>query len=252
MSETTLLRALRVVDEISKHPDGLGFSALRKFLGDPSPTTVNNILKELLGMEVLQKTSGKTYVLGTRTYFWGKAAARNNDPMRIVRARMRGLHEEFQASVNLFTCSHGNLFCLESFVAPQSPSMWPAGQSLALSLPVVGSVFFYDPAQLRDEGLLQQELAAHGEEISLDDVKNMIREALQTRMQDDGGLFYPGMRRFAVPIRDRERTVLVLGLGVLEARLNRSDIRDRIASRMEEARQSLERTFNNQYSEKDL
>ncbi|PTN38948.1 transcriptional regulator, IclR family protein [Desulfonatronum sp. SC1] len=251
MSETTLLRALKVVDEISRHPEGLGFSAIRIFLGNPSPTTVNKILKELLGMDVLQKTSGKTYVLGTRAYFWGKAAARSNDPMRVVRAHMRGLHEEFQASVNLFTCSQGSLFCLESFVAPHSPSMWSAGQSLALSLPVVGSVFFHDPVQLRDEGFLQQELAAHREEISLDDVKNMIREALQTRIQDDGGLFYPGMRRFAVPIREQERTVLVLGLGVLEARLNRSEIRDRIVSGMVEARESIEQRFNHQYPEKD-
>jgi DNA-binding IclR family transcriptional regulator len=250
MSETTLVRALRVVDEISKYPDGLGFSAIGKFLGNPSPTTVNKILKELVVMDVLHKTSRKTYVLGIKTYFWGKAAAKRNQPMRVVRVHMRRLHEEFQASVNLFTSSQDNLFCLESFVAPQSPSMWPAGKSLALSLPVVGSVFFYDPEQLQDEAFLKRELRAHHEPISLDDVETMIREARDTQMQDDRAMFYPGMRRFAIPIREQGRTVMVLGVGVLEARMDKGDLYSQITSGLDEVRSSLDEEFNN-YSEKD-
>lgn len=250
MSETTLARALRVVDEISKHPDGLGFSAIRKFLGNPSPTTVNKILKELIVMDVLHKTSRKTYVLGIKTYFWGKASAKRNQPMQTVRVHMRGLHEEFQASVNLFTSSKDNLFCLESFVAPQSPSMWPAGQSLPLSLPVVGSVFFYDVEQLQDKAFLKRELATHQESISLDDVQAMIHESMDKQMQDDRALFYPGMRRFAIPIKEQGRTVMVLGLGVLEARIHKGDLYRQITSRLEEIRSSLEEKFNDN-SEKD-
>lgn len=250
MSETTLSRALRVIDEISKYPDGLGFSAIGKFLSNPSPTTVNKILKELVAMDVLHKTSRRTYVLGTKTYFWGKAAAVRNQPMQAVKAYMRRLHEDFQASVNLFTLSQGSLFCLESFVAPQSPSMWPAGQSLTLNLPVVGSIFFYDPVQLTDQAFLKRELAAHHEPISLDDVQSMIREALDTQMQDDRALFYPGMRRFAIPIREQGQTVMVLGLGVLEARMSRDDLCRRITSRLDETRSSLDEEFNN-YFEKD-
>ncbi|WP_028574285.1 IclR family transcriptional regulator [Desulfonatronovibrio hydrogenovorans] len=250
MSETTLARALRVIDEISKHQNGLGFSAIRIFLGNPSPTTVNKILKELVAVDVLHKTSRRTYVLGTKTYFWGKAAAKRNQPMQVVRAHMRWLHDEFQASVNLFTLSQGRLFCLESFVAPESPAMWPAGQSLALSLPVVGSIFFYDPATLTDETFLKQELAAHHEPISLDDVQVMIRKAGNTQMQDDRALFYPGMRRFAIPIREQDQTVMVLGLGVLEARMLKNDLCGKIASRLEQTRSSLEEVFND-YSNKD-
>lgn len=244
MSQTILTRALQVVDEISKYPEGLRFSWIRNFLGNPSPTTVSKILKELVVADVLSKNADGSYVLGMKVYFWGKAASRRHGIMQNIRSHMRSLHHDLGASVNLFTCSEDNMFCLESFMAPQSPSMWPGGQSLELALPVIGSVFFYSPAQLRDEAFLRSQIEKHTEKMSFSEVQRMIETALNRDLQDDLGLFYPGMRRLAVPIREAGQVVMVLGLGVLEARIRKSGALEDIVSRLREAKSGIEDDVN--------
>ena len=232
MSQTTLTRALSVVDEVSKHPDGMRFSRIKTFLGNPSPTTVTKILRELSAMDVLAKNSGGAYVLGVKTYFWGKAAATRHGMMQTIREEMKQLNEELNVSINLLTCSGGTVFCLESFMAPQSPSMWRGGQSLDLELPVIGSIFFYPADQLEESRFLASELEKHGEAIPLARVEQMIKESWDSGLQDDFALFYPGARRFAVPIRENNHIVMVLGLGILEARLSKPGLLETILDRL--------------------
>jgi DNA-binding IclR family transcriptional regulator len=244
MGETTLSRALKTIDEISKYPEGLRFSQIRKFLGNPSPTTVTKILKELTSTDVIAKNSDGAYVLGVKPYFWGKATSRRQGLMQNIREHMKNLHLEFGASVNLFNSSGGNMFCLESFMAPQSPSMWQGGQSLELELPVIGSIFFYPDEKLENEEFLSSEIAKHSEEISLSRVRQMIKESFSTGFQDDFGLFYPGVRRFAVPLKEDGKTIMVLGVGVLEARLKKEGLAESIISKMKDIKIRIEDEIN--------
>lgn len=240
MGQTTLTRALCVIDEVSRHNDGMRFSEVRAFLENPSPTTVSKILRELTAMDVLTKNAHGAYILGIKPYFWGKAAATRQGMMQQIQKQMKILHCEFNASVNLLTCANASVFCLESFMAPQSPSMWQGGQSLDLELPVIGSIFFYTREQLRDEAFLLSEIKKHNEKLSLEQVKKMIRSAADSDVQDDSALFYPGARRFAVPIREKGKTVMVLGLGVLDAAVSSKDVREKIFLRMRQLKKNIE------------
>ncbi len=240
MQHTTLSRALFVIDQVSKAPEGLRFSEIRARLGQPSPTTVTKILKELVAAEVLVKTDTGAYMLGVKPYFWGKAAGRVQDTMQLIRGHMRQLHADFEASVNLFTCSENRMLCLESFMAPQSPSMWPAGHSLPLELPVIGSVFFFQHSTLAEDDVLQSQVQAHDPGLDFQQVRRMVQTSLETGLQDDQELFYPGVHRFAVPLRKEGNVSMVLGLGVLAARLERGLAVEDVVARLREAQARIE------------
>ncbi|WP_156816852.1 IclR family transcriptional regulator domain-containing protein [Desulfovibrio oxyclinae] len=243
MSQSTLTRALMVMDEASKSADGLRFSDVQKLLGNPSPTTVNKILKELTAADALSKTREGRYVVGMKAYFWGKTVASRQGPMQVVRNCMKELHERFAASVNLFTCSGEYMLCLESITSPQSPSLWPAGSSLPIQLPVIGSVFFYPPERMDDESFLTAECARHDPTLDVDKVREMIRSTRETGTQFDAGLFYTGVYRMAVPIMEQGRIAMVLGLGVIEASVSGMDYLNEIATAMDDMKQRIERNM---------
>ncbi len=244
MSQTILSRALTVIDAISKSTEGLRFSEVAKILDNPSPTTVNKILKELVHADVLEKTPSGRYALGWKIYFWGRAMGRKNEPIQYIREHMRRLHGAFHASVNLFTCVDDRMFCLESFMDPESPSLWQAGQSLELRLPVLGAVFFIPPDRLRDDAFIEAELQRHRHPASPEDARRMIDHAASTGVQNDFALFYPGMHRFSVPLRENGRPVMALGLGIMPARLAEDGLEARIVDALRDAQYKIEDIMN--------
>jgi DNA-binding IclR family transcriptional regulator len=232
------------MDEASRQPEGLRFSDVQKLLGQVSPTTVNKILKELTAAGALRKARDGRYVMGMKVYFWGRTVAARQGPMQVVRECMAELHERFKASVNLFTCSGEHMLCLESITSPQSPSLWPAGKSLPLQLPVIGSIFFFTQEQLADEDFMQAECERHDPGMDPGKVLEMVRSARATAVQFDAGLFYPGVYRLAVPIVEQGRIAMVLGLGVLEAGGASKDVVERISAAMIEMKGRVERVMN--------
>lgn len=233
-----------VMDEASRRPDGLRFSDVQKLLEKASPTTVNKILKELIAAGALSKARDGRYVVGIKAYFWGKTVIARQGPMQVVRECMTELHKRFEASVNLFTCSGEHMLCLESITSPQSPSLWPAGKSLPLQLPVIGSIFFFTQEQLADEAFMRAECARHDPGLDLGKVLEIARSARATSIQFDAGLFYPGVYRLAVPIMEQGRIAMVLGLGVLEVRVTSMDFVDRISAAMNEMKDRIQRNMN--------
>ncbi|TVM31544.1 IclR family transcriptional regulator [Oceanidesulfovibrio marinus] len=244
MSDSILTRALLVVDAISSSSQGLRFSEVQTLLGSPSPSTVSKILRELSQADVIAKGPEGRYLLGMKAYFWGKSAAASRGPFRFIREEMATLHDAFEASVNLFTCSDEHMFCLESIMSPESPSLWPAGKGLKLQLPVIGSIFFFSREQLDDEVFLQAECERHRPRLQVADVRRMIEDARETGIQRDAGLFYPGIIRMAVPLVDQGRVTMVLGLGVLEARQEQADGVEHIAVALQDAKARIEDAMN--------
>jgi DNA-binding IclR family transcriptional regulator len=244
MPKTILNRALTVLDATSKSAEGLRFSEVARVLDNPSPTTVNKILKELVSADVLEKTPSGRYALGWKIYFWGRAMGRKNEPIQYIRDHMRRLYDNLNASVNLFTCVDDRMFCLESFMDPESPSLWQAGQSLELRLPVLGAVFFIPPDQLNDNAFIDAELQRHRHPVSPEDARRMIDHAASTGVQDDFALFYPGMHRFSVPLRENGRPVMALGLGMMPARLAEDSLEARIVDALRDAQNRIEDIMN--------
>lgn len=242
-SKAILSRAIRVVDAVSKSRDGLSFSEVSKVLDNPSPSTVNKILKELVLEGVLQKSVEKKYTLGRKVYFWGRSMTTQNTPIQVIRQKMKYLHETFRVSVNLFTCVERTMFCLESYLDPNSAFLYPAGKSLALELRVQGSVFFISAEQLKDHDFLEEEALKNEEPLSIADLKKVINHAQETEIMDDFGVFYPGGRRFAVPIQEKGRTVMTLGVGMSATRARQTDQAEKIITELKEIRFTVEDTM---------
>lgn len=245
MSEKSLLnRAMRVVDAVSIEKEGLRFSQVAQVIDNPSPSTVNKILKELVGTGVLQKSSNGRYVLGQKIYFWGRAMAVQDTPLQVIRRQMRHLQETYQVSVNVFTCTDKTMFCLECYMDPSTPPLYPAGISQSLRLDVQGAVFFIPPDCLSDPGYLEEQ-ALIFDGVTLEDLEKMIEHMRQTGVQDDFSLFYPGLRRFSVPIRQNGKTVMVLGVGIASKRAGDKDLLDRIVTGLTEFSSRIEDAFFN-------
>lgn len=244
MSQSTLARALAVMDEASKSPEGLRFSDVQRMLGGPSPTTVNKILKELTRADALRKNREGRYVVGMKAWFWARSAVASGGPMQVVRGCMEELRLRFDASVNLFTCSGDHMLCLESATSPLSPSLWPAGSGVPLELPVIGAVFFLPQERLDDAAFLRAECARHDQDMDMESVQRMVREARRTGVQYDAGLFYPGVCRLAVPILEQGRIAMVLGFGVLEARVPDDHTVDRMTAAMLETKARIEQNLS--------
>jgi DNA-binding IclR family transcriptional regulator len=232
------------MDEVGRQPEGLRFSDVQKLLGPVSPSTVNKILKELTAAGALHKARDGRYVMGMKACFWGRSVVARQGPMQVVRECMTELHGRFEASVNLFTCSGEHMLCLESITSPQSPSLWPAGKSLPLHLPVIGSIFFFTQEQLADKGFMQAACRRHDSGLDPEKVLEMVRNARATAVQFDAGLFYTGVYRLAVPVMEQGRVAMVLGLGVLQARVSSMDVVDRISAAMIEMKDRVERNMN--------
>ncbi|MCF8104900.1 MAG: transcriptional regulator, IclR family protein [Desulfohalobiaceae bacterium] len=240
MSASLLSRAITIIDAISKSEDGLRFTDLARVLNNPSPATVNKILKELLAETILEKTAHNRYTLGRKVYFWGRSMAVRNTPLQVIKEHMRRLHRDLRVSVNLFACVGDNMLCLESFMDSESPSLWPVGVSLPIQVSILGAIFFIPGDSLSDKDFLQKEIEAHPYPLSLDTLRRMVEEAAATGFQDDFGAFYPGMHRFAVPLNEAGRTVMTLGLGIMPARLQEEGLAGRIKSRLQRSRAEIE------------
>ena len=241
---TILDRAIRVIDAISKAPDGLRFSDVALTLDNPSPSTVSKILKVLTRDGVLRKTPDGRYTLGRKIYFWGRVMASLNPPIQIIREQMRYLHEKHHVSVNLFTCSGQTMFCLECFMDSKSPFLYPAGKSLPMHLSVQGAVFFISPDKLRDRAFLEKEAASHEDSLRVEDLQKMVDYAQSNDLQDDFALFYPGIHRFSAPIRENGRTIMTLGVGVSLKRTGDGDLAQRIVADLRRIRTVIEASFD--------
>ena len=245
MSTSLLSRAIQVIDAVSKSESGLRFSDIAAVLSQPSPTTVNKILKELIQEQVLEKTGSGRYALGRKTYFWGRCMAAKNTPIQIIRSCMEQLHKELRTSVNLFTCIDQRLFCLESIVDPDSPALWQAGKSLPVHISVLGAVFFMSQDQIQDEDFLAQEITRHETKLDLQEIQNVLLQAHRDDFLDDRGLFFPGMRRFAVPLYEGGQIAMTLGVGVMPARLEQNpDLCDRMREKLQSVRAEIESFIN--------
>lgn len=244
MEKTSLLtRAIRVVDTVSTRRDGIRYSDVAAVLGNPSPSTVSKILKELTREGVLQKTTEGRYTLGRKVFFWGRATGTQNTPIQIIREQMLLLRDRYEVSVNLFTCSEQTMFCIESYREDHAPLIYPAGASLPLRLNVMGAIFLIPPEKLDDVDFLKREADNNDEPVKLEEIQRMINHARTNELQDDFGIFFPGLRRFAIPIREKGRTIMTLGVGISPRKAEKDDLAERITTDLRNIQEWIESSF---------
>ncbi len=242
-NKSLLFRAIRVVDAISQSKAGLRFSEVSRVLNHPSPSTVNKILKELGAEDVIQKSSEGRYTLGKKIYLWGRVVAAQNTPIQIIRQQMLHVHRNYRVSVNLFACVDQTMICLECYLDTQTPLLYPAGKCLPLALGVQGAVFLIPPETLGDPAFLERESESYETPLRVTDLEEMIRQAESNDIQDDRAMFYPGLHRFSIPIREHGKIVMTVGVGVSSKRTREGDLADAIISELQEIRSSVEACF---------
>lgn len=241
--KSLLSRAIRIIDAVSRNGRGLRFSEAARILDNPSPSTVNKILKELVREGLLQKTDEGRYTLGRKVYFWGRAMAAQNTPLQTIRHHMQHLHQQFRISVNLFTCVEGTMFCLESYLDPQSPLLYPAGKSLPLRLSVQGAVFFIAEEKLADPAFLEEEADLIEEPLTAADLAGMVARVRASGLQADPGLFYPGIHRFSIPLREKGQTVMTLGVGFSAKRARDGAFSEAVVAELHNVQAAIEDVF---------
>ncbi len=244
MNDSLLSRALRVINAVSNAADGLRFTEIQSLLGNISPTTVSKILRELQYGGVLEKSPDGSYQIGLTVSAWAKSVGARRGPMQIIREQMQRLFETYEVSVNVFTCSNGRMFCLESMMADEGPALWPSGKSLELQLAVIGAVFYYDDTVLRDEKFLLAQCERHRPKLTLETVRRMIEDAQREQIQCDPGLFYPGTYRLAVSLVKQGAVAMVLGVGILEAVQNGTDCVEYLRQALLDAKLRIENELN--------
>ena len=242
-NKSLLSRAIRVVDAISQSKAGLRFSEVSRVLDHPSPSTVNKILKELGAEDVIQKSSEGRYALGRKIYLWGRVVAAQNTPIQIIRQQMLHVHHKYQVSVNLFACVDQTMICLECYLDPQTPLLYPAGKCLPLALGLQGAVFFIPPDTLGDSAFLESEAENYETPLRVADLKKMIYQTQLNDIQDDRAMFYPDLHRFSVPIREHGKIVMTVGVGVSSKRTREGALADAIISELQHIRTSVEACF---------
>jgi DNA-binding IclR family transcriptional regulator len=101
-------------DARSSEATPIGVSELSRDLG-LSKGTVSRYLRRLEEAGVLQRLPDRRYLLGSRVYAWGQAAAPGSDVRRWAHPVMEDLAQEFGETVSLFVllAGHGEAVCID-------------------------------------------------------------------------------------------------------------------------------------------
>ncbi len=79
----------------------------------------------------------------------------------------------------------------------------------------------------------------------MQEVKDVLFQAVRRDFLDDLGIFFLGMYRFAVPLYEAGQVAMTLGVGVMPARLEQNrDLSHRITARLHLAREEIESFIN--------
>ena len=125
----------------------------------------------------------------------------------------------------------------------KTPLLYPAGKCLPLELELQGALFFMPPERLDDPAFLDAESENLEAALSAEDLRTMIQRARSADMQDDQAMFYPGLHRFSVPIREQGKVVMTVGVGVSSKRTREGNLAAAIISELEHLRSSVEACF---------
>ncbi len=245
MNEKSLIaRSIKVIDLVSRYEEGIRYSQIDAAFDGLSPTTLSKILRELAENKVIEKTGNGTYILSRKVFYWGQSVKNEQSIMQVLHEELLHLNHVLKASANCFTHIEGTMFCLDRIDEPNSPSLLAAGKKVRIGIGVLGAVFFKPEKMWGCKDKIEAEIRKKGFKAGTDDVKRMISRALAEDYQDDEGLFFPGSRRFAVPIRLGGNTVYVLGIGIMSVRLEEEGLYEKIKAELFASRQRIEKNSN--------
>ena len=110
---SSLDKSLKIIDQLSKNPQGLSLSELAKMLGYPK-STIHHILSTFIPYDyVIQDPETKKYRLGFKFLTISKTILENIDIRNIAHKHLRKLHQKCNEAVHLYILRNGYLVCLD-------------------------------------------------------------------------------------------------------------------------------------------
>jgi len=216
--KSLLTRGLRVIDAVSRSSGGLRFGQIAALLDNPSPATVNKILKELLAENVLQRAGDGAYVLAAKVRAWSASAAASVDEAALVHAELERLHRSLRVTTKAFVRVGEQLYCTDGFVDEASPALMAAGNHAAINVGVLGAVFFLSESELLSHRQRAKETSMIHADVGIGVIHRILDAAIRNGFEDDRGLYYPGSRRLAAPVRVGGAVRYTLGIGAMPVR----------------------------------
>jgi DNA-binding IclR family transcriptional regulator len=193
-------------------PPSLGVLEVSRALGLPKGT-VSRYLSRLENAGILQRLPDRRYVLGSRVYEWGQAAAPGSDVKRWAHPIMEQLAAEFGETVSLFVLlgKSGEAVCIDQ-VDGLHPIRLSAAVGRHLPLHVGASprlLLAFAPEQQREAVLARDSYPALAP-ATITDAATLRRRLEQTRITgyvESVGESDDGAVGIAAPIRDASGVV---------------------------------------------
>lgn len=223
-NENSLLsRGINVISAISEKKQGARFRDIAAAIGNPSPRTTSKILKELVNKGVIKKNAEGTYVLSTLVMKWAVNVPKVTNIVDLAQPLMERLRVKFRVSVNLLHYVDKKLTCLESIVAPYSPSLLEKGVTRPCICSLVGSLFFMNKNERNKidkhlEDILNTDPSAYEKIATKEEVDEIVKNFEIENIYDDFGHIFSGLRRIGVDIKCKGKPCFSLGVGFVSAR----------------------------------
>jgi DNA-binding IclR family transcriptional regulator len=238
--KSLLTRGLKVIDAISASDRGLSFSGVSSLLGEPSPSTVNKILKELLAGNIIQKADSGDYILSEKVAVWGRAALAGKAEYEIIHNKLEALSRSFSVTAKSFIRVSNQIMCVDGVIESNSPALMSVGKREDINLGVLGGVFFLTADERENIQNIVNTLNREHPEIDDKIALSVMENALKEGIEDDGGKYYPGIRRLSVPIIIGGEVRYTIGVGMIKGRAKEISFVDKTKKYLLAAKKELE------------
>ncbi len=207
MKLSSLDKSLQVIEQLSRHPQGLSLSELTQMLGYPK-STIHHMLSTFVPYDyVAQDPETKKYRLGFKFLSINNIILNNIDLRKIAHKHLRELHQKCNEAVHLYVLRNGYLVCLDKIQSS-------AGGGLSLATYIgfrtdphaaaSGKVLLSElPRQTIEEMYKERPLRVYGKN-TITSFAQLSEELENIRKQGyaiDNEEYYEGARCVAAPVR---------------------------------------------------
>lgn len=238
-NESLLTRGIRILEELSAHPEPRRFSELQRDMGNVSPTTLNRALKTLTKKGVIEKSPAGGYQLSSRVYFWGIRAGKGSDFIAMAQEQINRLSAEFSATCTLIRPAGENIQIAYRRTDPYSPALSPAGTLNPMRFPVLGCVFFVPMDQWTEERIRYDLSHPYRKSISIEEALDIVENSWQNFVFNDRGKLITGTYRLAAPVLHHGEVCFCIGMGLAPERGKDRDLIMTASERLNETARLL-------------
>ncbi len=238
-SESLLTRGIRIIEDLSSHPEPRRFSELQRAMENVSPTTLNRALKVLIEQRVIERSAQGGYQLSSSVYFWGIRAGKGSNFIGMAQKQINRLSAEFSATCTLIRPAGDNIQIAYRRTDAYSPALSPAGTLNPMRFPVLGCVFFVPLDQWTDDRIQYDLSHPYRKSVTIEEAHEIIESSWRSQLFDDRGKLITGTYRLAAPVFQDGDISFCIGMGLSPERSTDRDLISAASNRLKETARLL-------------